>query len=314
MFIVIYVLVAILVGGIVVFLYLHIRSGKRPQKLALSDKTNIVATIVNLVMLVLATVSIHVALTSYQAAQESGTQQQRTLDASKVALSSVVETLKRQQESLNDSRLALQRSVDIITAQKVLLEQSVKTSRNQLAALDANVSILKRTQSAKIAIDYLKIDNIDFETHIPTEIFVGIRNNGAVSAILDESTYVCAAIATKPPSSSECQRLAEVDNENKTDKRKPIKSLASSALGPSVGDIGYVARINDKVTGETKKDLKEGKLHLFVKGVIAYSDYAAKKNTELCSQWVFTEDMNPGGLPTWPREYVSKWKACENIK
>lgn len=311
MFIVIYALVAILVGGIVVFLYLHISNGKKPQKLALSDKTNIVATIVNLVMLVVAVVSIHIALKSYQAAQESGTQQQRTLEASKIALSSVVETLKNQQKTLNDSRLTLQHSVDIIAAQKTLLEQSVKTSRNQLAVLDANVKILKSTQSAKVAIDYIKIDDIDFDTKIPTEIFVGIRNNGTVSAALEESTHVCAAIASKPPTLSECQRLSEIDKEHSY-KRKPIKSLASNSLGSSVGDIGYIARVNYKVTDKTKTDLKEGKLHLYVKGVIAYSDYATRKKTELCSQWIYTEDMYPGGPVTYPPEYISRWtSSCE---
>ena len=137
MLIVVYVLLTILIGSIVVFLCLHVRRQNRPGKLSLSDKTNIVATVVNIVLLVLAVVSIHIALKSYQTAQESGAQQQRTLDASKDALSSVVGALKEQQGTLNDSRLALKQSVDIITEQKKLLQQSVQTSRNQLAVLDA---------------------------------------------------------------------------------------------------------------------------------------------------------------------------------
>lgn len=130
-------LLTILIGGIVVFLCLHVRRQNRPGKLSLSDKTNIVATVVNIVLLVLAVVSIHIALKSYQTAQKSGAQQQGTLDASKDALSSVVGALKEQQGTLNDSRLALKQSVDIITEQKKLLQQSVQTSRNQLAVLDA---------------------------------------------------------------------------------------------------------------------------------------------------------------------------------
>jgi hypothetical protein len=132
--IIIYSLLIILVGGLVIFLYPHIRN---QQGLSLSDKTNIVMTVVNLVLLILAVVSIDIAVKSYQAVQESGSQQQRTLDASKDSLSSVVRALEEQERMMDDSRRALKQSVDIMTAQQNLLQQSVETSRNQLAVLDA---------------------------------------------------------------------------------------------------------------------------------------------------------------------------------
>lgn len=108
--IVIYSLLIVLILGLSAFLYLHIRRQYKTQGLSLADKTNIVMTVVNIVLLVLAVLSIHIALKSYQAAQESGTQQQRTLDASKIALSSLVGVLKAQQGTLDDSRRALKES------------------------------------------------------------------------------------------------------------------------------------------------------------------------------------------------------------
>ena len=135
--IVIYSLLIVLIVGLSAFLYLHIRRQYRTQGLSLGDKTNVVMTAVNLVLLILAVASIHIAIKSYQTAQEAGTQQQRTLDSSKESLQSVVGVLKEQQRTLDESRRALKESVDIVTAQKKLLEQSVQTSRNQLAVLDA---------------------------------------------------------------------------------------------------------------------------------------------------------------------------------
>jgi hypothetical protein len=135
--IIVYLLLIVFIGSFAAFVYLHIRNQSKKQELSLSDKTNIVMIFVNLVFLILAVVSIHIAVKSYQAAQESGKQQQQTLDASKDSLSSVVVALKKQQETLEDSRQALRQSVSIIAEQQVLLQQSVKTSRNQLAVLDA---------------------------------------------------------------------------------------------------------------------------------------------------------------------------------
>lgn len=211
------------------------------------------------------------------------------------------------------NRIAVFSNISSTNKSLEMTQETLRTTKASLTKLNENVSILKNTQAAKVEIDYIKIKNIDNETKIPSNIFVGMRNNGTVSAVLDESTFVCAAISTKVPSISECKKLAKMDKE-KEDNQKSVKSVASSTLGPSVSDIGYLARIHDNMTGETKKYLKEGKLHLYVKGVIAYSDYASKKKTEFCSQWMFTEDMYPGGLLTWPAEYVSRWTSCEYVK
>lgn len=211
------------------------------------------------------------------------------------------------------NRIAVFSNISSTNKSLEMTQETLRTTKASLTKLNENVNILKNTQAAKVEIDYIKVKDIDNETKIPSNIFVGMRNNGTVSAVLDESTYVCATISTKAPSPSECKNLAKRDKE-KEDKQKPVKSVASSTLGPSVSDIGYLARIHENMTGETKKHLKEGKLHLYVKGVIAYSDYASKKKTEFCSQWIFTEDMHPGGLATWPAEYVSMWTNCEKIK
>jgi hypothetical protein len=134
---VIYSLLIVLIAAFAVFLYSNVRKKQRKQGLSLADKTNIAMTVVNLMSLILAVVSIQIAVSSYQAAQESGKQQQQTLDASKSSLSSVVESLKKQQGTLDASRLALNESLTVMTAQQKLLQHSVQTSRNQLAVLDA---------------------------------------------------------------------------------------------------------------------------------------------------------------------------------
>lgn len=130
MSILVYSILAVLIGGLALFLYRH-------KGLSLSDKANIGMTIVNIVLLILAVVSIHIAVKSYQSANESGSQQQKTLDAAKDSLLSVVGVLNKQQETLNDSRRALDESASVMTEQKKLLQESVQTSRNQLAVLNA---------------------------------------------------------------------------------------------------------------------------------------------------------------------------------
>jgi hypothetical protein len=93
------------------------REQKWAQGLSISDKTNVIMTFVNIVLLILAVVSIYIAVESYQAAQNSGIQQQRALDASSGSLSSVVKTLKKQQEILDESSHALKQSFNVIEAQ-----------------------------------------------------------------------------------------------------------------------------------------------------------------------------------------------------
>jgi len=133
----IYLLLVVFLGGLAVFLFRQIRHQYRTQELSLADRTNMVMTIVNLVLLIVAVVSLYIAVMSYWDAQESGRQQQQTLDTSKNSLASVVGALKKQQGSLDDSRDALTQAVKIITEQQKLLQQSVQTSRSQLAVLDA---------------------------------------------------------------------------------------------------------------------------------------------------------------------------------
>lgn len=85
----------------------------------------------------------------------------------------MVGALKEQQGTLDDSRLALKQSVDIITAQKNLLQQSVQTSRNQLAVLDAQ---WKRE---------LERPDIHAILVYPDNPAVGIRNDSKVKPIRD---------------------------------------------------------------------------------------------------------------------------------
>jgi chromosome segregation ATPase len=128
---------AILIVGLAAFLYIQLRNQHRTQGLSLSDKTDIAKMAMSLGSLIMAVISLYIAINSYQSAQQSGRQQQQTLNASKDSLLSVVDVLKNQQSMIEDSRHALRQSIDIITAQKDLLQQSVETSRNQLSVLDA---------------------------------------------------------------------------------------------------------------------------------------------------------------------------------
>jgi hypothetical protein len=128
---------AILIVGLAAFLYIQLRNKHRTQGLSLSDKTDIAKMAMSLGSLIMAVISLYIAINSYQSAQESDLQQRQTLSASKDSLLSVVDVLKNQQSMIEDSRYALRQSIDIITAQKDLLQQSVETSRNQLAVLDA---------------------------------------------------------------------------------------------------------------------------------------------------------------------------------
>jgi len=125
-----YLVIALLIAGSAVFMYLY-------RGIPLSDKANMVMTIVNLVLLVLALISIHVALNSYWTAQESGKQQQQALDASKNSLASVVSSLGEQKKALDSSRQSLEHSLETAIQQQMLLQQNVQIARNQLVVLDA---------------------------------------------------------------------------------------------------------------------------------------------------------------------------------
>lgn len=114
---IIYLLMIVLMIELFVFLHINIRKQQRVQELSLSDKTNIIMTFVNVALLILAFVSINIAIESYRATENSGIQQQRALDASNNSLSSVVKTLKEQQEILDESRRALKQSFNVVEAQ-----------------------------------------------------------------------------------------------------------------------------------------------------------------------------------------------------
>jgi hypothetical protein len=114
----IYVALAAFVIGIS-FLFLGVLRKKRRslQELSLSDLTNVASLFVNVVVLILAVVSLKIALSSYHDAQEGGKKQQDTLDASRTALEASVVIANKQQELLKKSLEASQSQFSLIQDQ-----------------------------------------------------------------------------------------------------------------------------------------------------------------------------------------------------
>jgi cell division protein FtsL len=137
----------VLAVALVLFLYFfarRVRLHSTADRLSLGDYVSIVATVLNVILLVVAVVSLHVAVDAYLDAKGSGKkqeerldQQQRVLEGSRQALDAVVQGLSRQQNTLEKARDALDSSVRTAIAQQRLLGQSVANSEQQLHILKA---------------------------------------------------------------------------------------------------------------------------------------------------------------------------------
>jgi len=134
--------------GVAIFLIVFARRVRahlsNERVLSLSDYTAIAATALNIVLLVLAVGSLHVAITTYSDAKRSGEEQTRilagqaqTLQSSQSALDGVSQTLGKQKDILEKSKQALDLSVVSAVAQQKLLTESVSSSRKQLEILQA---------------------------------------------------------------------------------------------------------------------------------------------------------------------------------
>lgn len=140
----------LLAVGIILFGILFVRKLRRHlrgEALSLSDYVAIAGTVLNIVILLLAVGSLHVAITTYVDAKNSGEEQAKTLkqqetslQASRDALDKVVTNLGQQSKILDASRAALDSSVKTALAQQKLLTESVENSRKQLQILQAEWS------------------------------------------------------------------------------------------------------------------------------------------------------------------------------
>jgi len=122
----------------VVFLFQGVRAhSAERQRLPLSDYVAVVGAVLNIVLLVIAVGSLHVAVTTYQDAKHSGEEQTKSLQSSRDALEGVARSLDKQGGTLEKSRQALDASAATAVAQQKLLSQSVANSRKQLGVLQA---------------------------------------------------------------------------------------------------------------------------------------------------------------------------------
>lgn len=125
--------------GLVAFMFFfvgRIRSNLASgQRLPLSDYVAVVGAALNIVFLVIAVISLRVAVTTYDDAKRSGDEQTKVLQASRDALAGVAQSLDKQENTLEKSRQALDSSVKSAIAQQDLLFQGVANSRQQLRLL-----------------------------------------------------------------------------------------------------------------------------------------------------------------------------------
>jgi hypothetical protein len=113
---------------------MHSKVGERVHY---SDQLNIAGTALNIFVLLVAVISLHVSVTTYQEAKRSGDEQTRALQSSRDALAAVARSVNSQGETLERSRQALDASVATAIAQQRLLSQSVANSKKQLGILQA---------------------------------------------------------------------------------------------------------------------------------------------------------------------------------
>src|SRR2546422_5896094 len=101
----------------------HISSG---QGFSLSDYLALAGTALNVVLLLVAVVALHVAVSTYRDAKRSGEEQGKALQASRDALADVTKMLDKQENTLEASRKALDSSVTAAVAQQNLLSEGVE--------------------------------------------------------------------------------------------------------------------------------------------------------------------------------------------
>ena len=185
-----------------------------------------------------------------------------------------------------------------------MTQESLRTTKESLDRMNENVKILKNTQNAKIVLDHIQVDKINFDKNVPVDAFVMIRNIGTVPATFGDNCYACASIAAKVPSKLECQNLAkQVDNKGH-----------QNTLGPAVQGYGLRVRVPENISDSTKKQLKDGSLHLFVVGSIPYSDYLSKKTFSFCYKWAYTDESLRSMVPTIPMSFEANWTTCNDGK
>jgi hypothetical protein len=139
-----YVVLGLAVGGFLVLFARRVRTQEGAKRLSLADYISVASTILNVVLLVIAVVSLHIASNAYFDAKKSGekqelrlSEQQKSLDASRAVLDKVVQALGQQLDVLEKSKDTLDSSVLTSAAQQKLLAQNVVNSKKQLTILQA---------------------------------------------------------------------------------------------------------------------------------------------------------------------------------
>jgi len=182
-----------------------------------------------------------------------------------------------------------------------MTQDSLKATKDSLAKLTENVTILKNTQKSIIVSHYMKIEKIDFKHNIPTHFFINLTNVGTVSATINPGSYVCASIAKLEPADLDCQRLSKLAKSTDYD----------FSLGPKDEKYGVKTQLVDEISDETKTKMKEGKLRLYVKGQIPYSDYLASRRFSFCYKWKYTDESLRSEVPTIPMSFEGEWETCQ---
>jgi hypothetical protein len=131
-----------------------------------SDYLNVAGTALNILVLAIAVISLNVAVTTYQEAKRSGEDPTKALQSSRDALAGVAQSLNRQGDTLEKSRQAPDSSVETAVAQQKLLSQSVANSKEQLGILQAEWARELEQPDVPIALLY---------TH---ELSVAVSNTG----------------------------------------------------------------------------------------------------------------------------------------
>lgn len=134
-------LYATLAVGLVVFASLFISKVRAQramgERLSLSDYVAVTSVPFNVIVIVVAIVTLHVAITTYRDARQTGEEQSKTLGASREVLAAMAQSLDKQQNTLEQSRKVLDSSIAVAISQQQLLSKSVSNSRKQLEILQA---------------------------------------------------------------------------------------------------------------------------------------------------------------------------------
>ena len=127
------------------------------QTLSVADLTSVISLAVNAALFVITIISLVIAVAAYREAESSGREQQKTLDASRIALQETSETLQRSAEHFRTTAEAAAGQYELLELEKQHREKATLSTLTWELAFNAS-AVADDQKIIEIELDALKQD------------------------------------------------------------------------------------------------------------------------------------------------------------